>query len=172
MSQQSLQASDYVVWDAVRKHNSRARPYCTGGRRISFTHEPYNLMQVSKFKYCGYRAKAVGIGQVKPTKGQGPQIVLKTRNQRKKRYPRQNASETRIAIGKAKKVRKQLAANLNFRFYRGDLARIAARRVFKSLEKRVRHKRKNRIDKRLNPPQAKKPAAEEAKDDDNMEIVD
>mmetsp|Transcript_4683 Transcript_4683/g.7782 ORF Transcript_4683/g.7782 Transcript_4683/m.7782 type:complete len:174 (-) Transcript_4683:181-702(-) len=134
--------SDAVVFSITRKHNARRRSHCTYGRRNTvFTRESGNLLQLDTRRTTGYAEQTVGVGQLKGKSGQPPQLTLVMKKRKKIRKPSELRVEATIEVDGKLKVKKQVEAQTKFRLYRGDLARLAQRRLWKIRQTRSDYKR-------------------------------
>eukprot|EP01084_Bolivina_argentea_P234048 394059_1 len=136
----TMNASDAVIFSVTRKHNARTRHYCTYGRGPFFTRESGNLLQRDIRKTTGYSQKSVGIGQLKPQRT-GPQFTLIMKKRRKIRKPSAIRVEANVAFGNRLKVKKQIEAQTKYRFYRGDLCKLAQKRVFRIQQTRANYQK-------------------------------
>eukprot|EP01083_Nonionella_stella_P019278 53582_1 len=155
--------SDDVIFSITRKHNSRRREYCTYNRGPFFTRESGNLLQRDIRKTTGYSEKSVGIGQLKPNAGEPPKFTLVMKRRRKIRKPNQLRVDATVFLGKKLKVKKDIEAQTKYRLYRGDLSKLAQRRIWKIQQIRHNYQKFLKKERRLNV---------EEEDEDNEDNVD
>eukprot|EP00486_Rosalina_sp_Unknown_P012236 CAMPEP_0201580192 /NCGR_PEP_ID=MMETSP0190_2-20130828/38332_1 /ASSEMBLY_ACC=CAM_ASM_000263 /TAXON_ID=37353 /ORGANISM="Rosalina sp." /LENGTH=173 /DNA_ID=CAMNT_0048015773 /DNA_START=61 /DNA_END=582 /DNA_ORIENTATION=+ len=133
--------SDNVIYSVTRKMNARKKAYCTYGRGPCFTRESGNLTQRDTQKTSGYLSKSVGIGQQKPGPGQPQIFTLVMKKRGKIRRPSQQRVDAKIVFGNRKKIKKQIEAQTKYRLYRGDLSKLAQRRIFQIQKIRCNYKK-------------------------------
>merc|ERR1711997_615375 len=121
--------------------NSRRRAYCSYGIGPYFTRESGNLSQRDTRKTTGYVDKTVGLGQIKPKHGEGVTYSLVMKKRKKIRKPSSMRVDCQVVMGSRSKVKKQIEAQTKFRLYRGDLSRLAQRRVFKIQQIRAEYRK-------------------------------
>mmetsp|Transcript_42419 Transcript_42419/g.68176 ORF Transcript_42419/g.68176 Transcript_42419/m.68176 type:complete len:174 (-) Transcript_42419:289-810(-) len=137
----SLNASDAVIYIATRKHNSKRRSHCSFGRAQYFTQERGNLNQLDTKKTCGYLSRSVGLSRMKNKPDQPMMFKLTTKRRSKQRKPSKCKVSSEIAVGSKAFVKGQVDAQLKYRLYRGDLCRLAARRISRIQQIRSDYKR-------------------------------
>eukprot|EP00483_Globobulimina_turgida_P008179 UN08195 len=96
----------------------------------------------------GYAEKTIGIGQIKlPQKGYQFKLVMKKRG--KIRKPSEKRVESTVIKGSRIRVKRQVEHQTKYRLYRGDLSRMAIRRIWKIQQTRAHYKRFLRREARL-----------------------
>eukprot|EP01083_Nonionella_stella_P061497 160243_1 len=133
--------SDDVIFSVTRKHNSRRKAYASYGRGTFFTRESGNLLQRDMRRTSGFSEKTVGIGQVKPKEGEAPQFTLIMKRKKKIRKPSQIRVDASVVMGSRLKIKKQIEAQTKYRLYRGDLSKLAQRRIWKIQQIRANYQK-------------------------------
>merc|ERR1711971_487922 len=91
-----------------------------------------------------------GIGQKKATAGQPAQFSIVMKKQFKSRKPRSQRAECMVGLSSKAAVVKSVNAQTRYRLYRGDLSRMAQKRIFKLREIRCKYKKWLKKEAKLN----------------------
>merc|ERR1712244_89695 len=77
----------------------------------------------------------------KPKKGEGITYTLIMKKKKMMRKPSKIRVDCQVVMGSRLKVKKQIEAQTKYRLYRGDLSRLAQRRVFKIQQIRAEYRK-------------------------------
>merc|ERR1712129_44451 len=111
-----------------------------GGRGPAFTREPLNLVQRDSRRYSGYLQKAVGVSSRRPAAlNQPKQFAILKKKAKFARKPRGQRGEDVFEMGCSEEVVRNVDVLTRYRMHRGDLAKMAKKRVFKIKETRLRY---------------------------------